>query len=82
MALWRAALGRFARDEGGHTEVVIVGPLAIAAAVLLAWGVTDGSDGVVIAGAAVTGVAVMAVFFSTHRWVVGILERLDRLERK
>lgn len=82
MTQMRTALARFARDERGHTEVAIVGPLAIAAAVLLAWGIVDEMDGLTIAGAAVAAVAIMAAFFSAHRWVVAILGRLDELERK
>lgn len=73
---------RLAGDEAGHGEIGIVGILAIAAAVLLAWGIVDETDGLVIAGAAVVAVATIAVFFFVHNWVVAILGRLDELERR
>lgn len=82
MTKLRAWVGALATEESGHATALPAYLLGIAAAVLLAWGINEDEDGLVIAGAAALAVAIIAAVFAAHHWFVGVLARLDKLEKK
>jgi len=82
MAKLRAWARARATEEEGHASALPAYLLGIAAAVLLAWGINEDEDGLVIAGAVALAVGMIAVVFAAHYWFVGVLGRLDELEKK
>ncbi len=82
MAKLKAWARARALEEGGHAATLPAYLLAIAAAVLLAWGITEDEDALVIAGATALAVAIIAAVFAAHYLAVGVMGRLDKLEKK
>ncbi len=82
MAKLKAWARMLAIEEDGHATALPAYLLGIAAAVLLAWGINEDEDGLVIAGAAALGTGMIAAVFAAHYWFIGVLARLDKLEKK
>lgn len=72
-------LKQFHAREEGHAGAALASLLAVAGTVVLAIGLTGGTDAVRVAGAVLMGLAVLVSVNAPHEWLKRVYKRLDRI---